>query len=161
MSAPLRTPQTIRREYPQAPVVGIAAIVLHEHKILLIRRGQEPLKGHWSLPGGALELGETLEQGVQREIFEETGLDVEPIEIIATFDRIHRDEQDKVRYHYVLIDFLCAVKGGTLASASDADEARWVEHSELNSHSIYALEPFTVTVIEKAWEQARQRGLVA
>jgi ADP-ribose pyrophosphatase YjhB (NUDIX family) len=151
--------RSIQREYPQAPIVGIAAVIVHKQKILLIRRGQEPLKGHWSLPGGCLELGETLEQGVRREVLEETGLDVHPVEIIATFDRIHRDEQESVRYHYVLVDFLCTVSGGSLASASDADEARWVTRAELNSHSLYALEPFTVTVIEKAWNRAQLLGL--
>ncbi len=143
------------REFPEAPIVGVGAVVIDAGKILLVRRGHEPLKGRWSLPGGALELGETLEQGVIREVLEESGLQVRPAAMIEVFDRITRDEASgRIRYHYVLVDFLCKVTGGTVCCASDAEEARWVERRQLTSHGVYELEPFTVAVIEKAFRIA-------
>jgi ADP-ribose pyrophosphatase YjhB (NUDIX family) len=113
--------------------------------VLLIRRGQEPLKGEWSLPGGAVELGETLEDAICREVLEETGLIVEAVDVVQAFDRISRDAQAQVRYHYVLIDFLCRVVGGSLACASDALEGRWATGDDLDG-----LTPLTVEVIRKA-----------
>lgn len=141
----------MRREYPESPIVGVGAVILHEGRVLLIQRGQEPLKGEWSLPGGALELGETLQQGIRREVLEETGLEVEPLTIVEVFDRIVRDDKDEIQYHYVLVDFLCRVRGGSLCCASDAADARWVSREELNGHSAYRVAPFTVAVIEKAF----------
>ena len=115
----------MRREFSEAPIVGVGAVVIDGTKVLLVRRGQEPLKGQWSLPGGALELGETLQQGVAREVLEETGLVVVPEGIVEVLDRIRQDpETGRVRYHYVLVDFVCRVTGGSLVWASDADEAR-------------------------------------
>ena len=140
----------MRREYPEAPIVGVGAVVIDGTKVLLVRRGQEPLKGEWSLPGGALELGETLQQGVVREVLEETGLIVVPGGIIEILDRITPDEASgRVRYHYVLIDFVCHVSGGALRSASDAEEVRWVERDQLQNG--YRLAPVTLVVIEKAF----------
>jgi 8-oxo-dGTP diphosphatase len=140
----------VRREFPEAPIIGVGAVVIDGTKVLLVRRGQEPLKGEWSLPGGALELGETLQQGVVREVLEETGLIVVPGGIIEILDRITQDEASgRVRYHYVLIDFVCHVTGGTLCSASDAEDVRWVEHGQLQSG--YQLAPVTLAVIDKAF----------
>ncbi|MGB8536393.1 MAG: NUDIX hydrolase [Acidobacteriaceae bacterium] len=139
----------MRREYPEAPVVGVGAVVIDGTKVLLVRRGQEPLKGEWSLPGGALELGETLQQGVVREVLEETGLIVAPGGIIEILDRIIPDETSgRVRYHYVLIDFVCHVTGGALFPGTDAEEVRWVEQNQLQNG--YRLAPVTLAVIEKA-----------
>jgi 8-oxo-dGTP diphosphatase len=142
------------REYPEAPIVGVGAVIVDGNRVLLVRRGQEPMKGEWSIPGGALELGETLEAAVRREVVEETGLSVEPQAMIEVLDKIVV-EDGRVRYHYVLIDFLCHVAGGSLKPGSDADEARWMEHAELNSHGIHRLAPATVAVIEKGFGRAR------
>ena len=149
--------EPVQREYPKAPIVGVGAVVVDEGRVLLVRRGSEPLKGKWSLPGGMLEVGESLHQGVVREVEEETGLQVEPIELIELLDRIVRDNDpgsDRVRYHYVIADYLCRVVGGSLKAASDAEAVRWVERSEWNSHSALALDPITVRVIEDGWQRA-------
>lgn len=144
----------MQREFPSAPIVGIGAVVVERGRVLLVRRGREPLKGHWTLPGGVLEVGESLTAGVAREVLEETGLQVETVELVELVDRIHR-ESGRVRYHYVIADYLCRVTGGVLQAASDADAVRWVERAEWNSHSALALDPITVMVIEKGWQRAQ------
>ena len=139
----------MRREYPEAPIVGVGAVVIKGTEVLLVRRGSEPLKGEWSLPGGALEVGETLQQGVVREVFEETGITVAPAGVIEILDRIIKDEESgRVRYHYVLIDFVCRVTSGSPRVGSDADEVRWVDRAMLEE---YRVAPVTVRVIEKAF----------
>ena len=144
----------MQREYPEAPLVGVGAVIVEDGRVLLVRRGTEPMLGQWTLPGGMLELGEALTAGVVREVREETGLTVEPLELIELFDRIHRDGK-RVRYHYVIADYLCRVAGGALRAASDADAVRWVERAEWNSHSALKLDPITVRVIEKAWQMSQ------
>ncbi|HEY1809650.1 MAG TPA: NUDIX hydrolase [Acidobacteriaceae bacterium] len=148
----------MRREYPDAPIAGVGAVIVRKapagQQVLLIRRGQEPLKGEWSLPGGAVELGETLEEAVCREVLEETGLFVGTVDVVQAFDRISRDAEGRVRYHYVLVDFLCRMRGGsqvpeTIACATDALEARWAGPDDLAG-----LTPLTVEVIHKAWRMA-------
>ena len=139
----------MRREYPEAPIVGVGAVVIKGTEVLLVRRGSEPLKGEWSLPGGALDVGETLQQGVVREVFEETGITVAPAGVIEILDRIIKDEESgRVRYHYVLIDFVCRVISGSPRVGSDADEVRWVDRAALEE---YRVAPVTVRVIEKAF----------
>ena len=144
----------IQREFPQTPFVGVGAVIVEEGRVLLVRRGSEPLKGHWTLPGGVLEVGESLVDGVKRETKEETGLEVEVIELIELLDRIHRHES-RVRYHYVIADYLCRVTGGELRAASDADAVRWVERAEWNSHSAMIFDPVTVRVLERGWQRAQ------
>jgi 8-oxo-dGTP diphosphatase len=144
----------MQREFPSAPLLGVGAVIVNCGRVLLVRRGTEPLLGHWSLPGGMLELGESLNEGVIREVREETGLEVEPVELIELLDRIHR-EDDRIRYHYVIADYLCRVTGGELLAGSDADAARWVERAEWNSHSALKLDPITVRVIEAGWQRAQ------
>lgn len=148
----------MQREFPEAPIVCVGAIVVDQGRVLLVQRAHEPSKGKWSLPGGMLELGESLAQGVAREVQEETGLSVEAIELVELIDRIHRENGPSgeiVRYHYVIADYLCQVVGGTLQAASDAAAARWFERAQWNSHSALALDPITVRVIEAAWQRAR------
>lgn len=150
-------PEAIQREFPKAPIVGVGAVVVEGGRVLLVQRGREPLKGNWSLPGGMLEVGESLHQGVIREVGEETGLQVEPLELIELLDRIVREEGpdgERVRFHYVIADYLCRVIGGSLRAASDAEAVRWVEWAEWNSDSALALDPITVRVIEAGWERA-------
>ena len=119
------------REYPDNPLVGVGAVIIQDCRVLLIRRGQAPLLGEWSLPGGVLECGETLREAVIREAREETGLTVETGEMLGVYERIIRSEDGRVRDHYVLIDFLCRTAGGDLQAGSDAADVRWFTPEEL------------------------------
>lgn len=147
----------MQREYPLAPLVGVGAVVVDEGRVLLVQRGTEPMKGHWTLPGGLLELGESLTDGVIREVREETGLLVQPLELVELLDRIYR-EGEGVRYHYVIADYLCLVTGGRLKASSDAAAVRWVERSEWNGENALKLDPITVRVIEMGWQKAQARA---
>jgi len=117
------------------PAVGVGAVLIHEGKVLLIRRGKEPLRGRWVVPGGTVELGETLEEALVREIQEETGLVVRPVEVVTVFDRIER-EGDSVRYHYVIVDYLCRYVSGTPQAASDAEEVAFVAREDLPRYAL-------------------------
>ena len=156
----------MRREFPDHPLVGVGGVVIHRNRVLLIRRGGEPLKGEWSIPGGLVELGEELAEGVRREILEETGLEVEPLEVIAVFDRIMYDtpkrrprstaatprtsrRRRRVRYHYVIVDYACRLKRGRLAPASDVVDARWVRREDLPE---YHLTEMATAVVRRAFE---------
>jgi 8-oxo-dGTP diphosphatase len=154
---------SIRREFPACPLVGVGAVVVdYLGRVLLVRRAREPRKGEWSIPGGLLELGETLTQGVQREIAEETGLFVTPQAIVEVVDRIYKVSGAKdaqVRYHYVVVDYWCCVSGGDLKPSSDADEVAWVSRAEWTDTNVYSLETITVQVIEKGWQMAQEAGL--
>jgi 8-oxo-dGTP diphosphatase len=149
----------MQREFPLAPLVGVGAVIVQAGRVLLARRGNEPLKGHWTLPGGLLELGESLSDGVMREVREETGLNVEVVELIELVDRIHRLKEDqgaRVRYHYVIADYLCRVVGGQLQAASDADAVRWVEREEWSGAGALQIDPITARVIEAGWQKAQE-----
>lgn len=139
------------REYPETPLVGVGAVIVEGSRVLVIRRGQAPLLGEWSLPGGVLECGETLEGAVVREAREETGLTVEIGEMLGVFERIIRSEDGRVRYHYVLIDFLCRPVGGTLRADTDAAEAAWFRREELPALKLAA---DTLKVLEKGLDRA-------
>jgi ADP-ribose pyrophosphatase YjhB (NUDIX family) len=128
-------------------------VVVHRHRALLIRRGSEPLKGEWSIPGGMLELGEELAEGVRRELKEETGLEVEPLEIVAAFDRITREGR-RVKYHYVIVDYVCRLKCGRLKPASDVVDARWARREDLPK---YHLTEMATKVILESFEMMRRR----
>jgi 8-oxo-dGTP diphosphatase len=140
------------REYPDRPIVGVGAVIVDGGRVLLVRRGNEPLKGEWSIPGGAVDLGETLRAACAREVREETGLEVDVGPTLEVFDRIRADADGRTRYHYVLIDFVCRPVGGSLACASDAIDARWASPADLGALGV---RPETVGVIEKGLELAR------
>ncbi len=118
-----------------------------------MERGKEPLKGHWSLPGGALECGETLEEGVIREVREETGLEVKPVSVLEIFERIMRDAAGAAEYHYVLIDYVCRVVSGELRAADDASRVEWVARGRLAEYRITA---GTLPVIEKGFREQQK-----
>jgi 8-oxo-dGTP diphosphatase len=145
----MRTP----REYPDRPIVGVGAVIVRDARVLLVKRAAPPLLGEWSLPGGVVELGETLRAAAEREALEETGLVVEVGEVLEVFDRIivRPDEGGRPQYHYVLIDFLCTVRGGELRAGGDAAEVACASENELTK---YKLERPAIEVIGKAFARA-------
>ena len=140
------------RQYPTRPYVGVGAVIVDDGKALIVKRRFEPLAGQWSLPGGAVEVGETLESSIAREMLEETGLEVEVGPVIEVFDRITRDEDGRVRYHFVLVDYLCWPVGGSLRPDSDVADAVFVDPSELHR---YGLTEKATAVIMRAFELDR------
>ena len=126
------------RSYPDQPVVGVGAVIIKEGKIVLIKRGNEPSKGKWSIPGGHVELGENLKEAVIRETKEETCLDVDNPILMDVVENVDLDEQFKIKYHYVIVDYLVHVKGGNIEAASDAAELRWVPFCEVDSYNLTA-----------------------
>jgi 8-oxo-dGTP diphosphatase len=123
----------MKRDYPDRPIVGVGAVIIDGERALIVQRGGEPLKGHWSIPGGVVELGETLRQGAAREALEETGLVIDVGEVLEVFDSIVPDASGGTQYHYVLIDFRCEVIAGDARPGSDALDVRWVRADELDA----------------------------
>jgi 8-oxo-dGTP diphosphatase len=126
----------VKREFPEHPFVGIGAIIVDHDpadnsRVVLVKRAHPPIQGQWSIPGGVLEVGELVHEAAVREAREETGLIVEPGELLGVYDRVLRDTEKRVQYHYVLIDFFCRVVGGELSAGSDAAEVRWFTRDEL------------------------------
>ncbi|HKF20751.1 MAG TPA: NUDIX domain-containing protein [Candidatus Angelobacter sp.] len=144
----------MKREYPDRPIVGVGAVIVEKREgmacVVLVKRGAPPLLGEWSLPGGVVELGETLRAAAEREAEEETGLMVEAGEVLEVLDRVIPGEAGRPKYHYVLVDFLCSVRGGELRAGGDAAEVAWASESELAS---YKLEKPALGVIEKAFSE--------
>ena len=134
---------------PSAPVVGVGGVVIREGKVLLIRRGKPPLYGRWVVPGGTVELGEPLEEALVREIREETGLEVEPLEVLTVFDRIERDG-GRVLYHYVIVDYLCRWLAGEAHASSDALDAAWAAPADLDR---YDLPQKALEVVQEAFSK--------
>jgi 8-oxo-dGTP diphosphatase len=154
------------REYPERPLVGVGGVVIDKGRALLIRRASEPLRGEWSIPGGMLELGETLEQGVARELREETGLQVRVLELIEVFERIvyapkgesrHGGDRQRPRFHYVIADYLCERISGEHAAASDVTEAVFAHEEDLGR---FSLTETALRILHKAFamDRARQRA---
>ena len=138
------------RSFPDRPVVGVGAVILDGDRVVLVKRGQPPLQGEWSLPGGGVELGETLENAVAREVLEETGLHIEVGPVVDVVDRVHRVTDGRVEYHYVIIDYLCRCRDDRpLVHGSDAADARWVQTADLPTYRVTAR---AIAVIHKALE---------
>jgi 8-oxo-dGTP diphosphatase len=155
---------TPKREYPEQPLVGVGGVVIDNGRALLIRRGGPPMEGEWSIPGGMLELGETLTQGVARELAEETGLQVNVLDIIEVLERIFPalpgadgtpGDAARPRYHFVILDYLCEARGGTLRAGSDAREFAWAREDELAK---FELTVAATRVVRKAFAMARTRA---
>jgi 8-oxo-dGTP diphosphatase len=128
----------MKRMYPYQPVVGIGAVIIQNGKIVLIKRGNEPSKGKWTIPGGLVELGESLEAAVIRETKEEVCLDVDNPSLLGVVDNVDLDEQGKIKYHYVIIDYIVHIKAGNIQAASDAEELRWVPFDEVEKYNLTA-----------------------
>jgi mutator protein MutT len=142
------------REYPERPVVGVGGVVIADGRALLIRRAHPPLEGEWSIPGGKLEIGETLVNAVRRELAEETGIEVRVGDLIEVFERIFPDDAGQPKYHYVIVDYLCELISGRACAGSDVTDVAWAEEAELPK---YSLTPTATRVIKKAFQMARER----
>jgi 8-oxo-dGTP diphosphatase len=142
----------MKREYPDSPLVGVGAIVIDDGRVLLVKRGHPPLAGEWSIPGGVLELGETLREAAMREAREETCVTVETADLLGVYDRVIRDDDGRTLYHFVLVDFLCRATTGVAKAADDADEVRWFTAAETRA---LPLAEDTAEVIRLAFEKAR------
>jgi 8-oxo-dGTP diphosphatase len=146
---------TSSREYPERPVVGVGGVVIADGRTLLIRRGHPPLEGEWSIPGGTLEVGETLLEGVRRELSEETGCEVRVLDLVEVFERIFTDAGGRVQYHFVIMDYLCELVAGEVRAGGDVVDVAWAAESDLVK---YALTPTATRVIRKAFQMARERA---
>lgn len=148
------------REYPDRPVIGVGGVVIDQGRTVLIRRGTEPLRGEWSIPGGTIEIGETIEEAVCRELREETGLEVQVLELIELFDRIYADGstpkgKKEPRFHYVIADYLCELVGGDPRAGSDVTDLAFVREEELAN---FHLTEKATSVLKKAFAMSRARA---
>jgi 8-oxo-dGTP diphosphatase len=135
------------RKYPERPIVAVGAVILDGARVLLVKRANEPLQGQWSLPGGAVEIGETLDAALAREVREETGLEVDVGSVVEVLDRVRHDADGRVEYHYVIIDYVCRMRGGEAERGSDADDVAWVDVADLER---YGVSGKAIAVIRKA-----------
>jgi 8-oxo-dGTP diphosphatase len=140
----------MKREFPELPLVGVGAIIIQDDRVVLVKRAHPPLQAQWSIPGGVLEVGELVREAAVREAREETGLIVEPGTLLGVYDRVLRDTENRVQYHYVLIDFLCRPIGGELSASGDAADVCWFTREEL--HALNLAED-TQDVIRKGFEK--------
>jgi mutator protein MutT len=145
----------MRRDYPDRPFLGVGAVIIHDNRVLLVRRANPPLQGEWSIPGGLVEAGETTRDAIVREVLEETALQVEVAALVEVFERILRDKQSRVQYHYVLLDYRCRVLGGEAHAGSDVSEVRWATLDEVESLSVA---PETCAVIRKAFDSTPNKS---
>ena len=140
----------MNREFPEHPLIGVGSIIIESDRVVIVKRAHPPIQGQWSIPGGVLEVGEMVREAAIREAREETGFIVEPGELLGVYDRILRDDQKRVQYHYVLVDFLCRPVGGQLQASTDAAEVRWFTREELPA---LKLAEDTFEVIGKGFEK--------
>ncbi len=145
---------TSSREYPERPVVGIGGVIIDQGRTLLIRRGNEPLLGEWSIPGGTLEIGESLQEGVVRELLEETGIEVRVLELIEVFDRIYPEMKRRPRFHFVIVDYLCERLAGEPRAGSDVTDVAFAREDELTR---FHLTETATRVLKKAFAMDRAR----
>jgi 8-oxo-dGTP diphosphatase len=139
----------MKRDYPERPIIGVGAVIVEGSRALLVRRNTEPVRGEWSVPGGMLELGEKLRDGVRREALEETGVEVEAGEVLDVFDSIFTDALGQTQYHYVLIDYLCRPVSGQARAGSDVSDVRWV-----------SIEALPAMGLRESIEQVVRKGLL-
>ena len=142
------------RTYPERPIVGVGAVIFDGDRVLLVKRGHEPLMGAWNLPGGAVEVGETLDAALAREVLEETGLSVEVGPVVEVLDSVRFDADGRVEYHFVIVDYLCRVFAGFAASGSDAQAVRWAPVAGLAELRVSEK---AIAVIHKALERSLEK----
>lgn len=137
----------MKRDYPERPIIAVAAVIIEDNRFVLVKRGTPPHQGEWTIPGGMLECGESLREAVIREAKEETSLTVKPVALVEVFERIIRNQEGRIQFHYVIMDYLCVVIDGTLRAGEDADDARWLTQAELNDLQVTE---GTLQVLKKA-----------
>lgn len=145
-----------KRTYPERPIVAVGGVVIHESRVLLIRRGKPPLEGRWSIPGGLLEVGETIAQGIERELREETGVKVRVADLIEICEKVLRDEENEPQYHFVILDYVCEFVEGTAKAGGDAADVVWASEQQLES---LELTEAASRVIGKAFAAVRGRAM--
>ncbi len=150
-----RSDATESREYPERPIVAVGGVVIHDSQVLLIRRGQPPLEGRWSIPGGILEVGETIAEGIERELKEETGIAIRVLELIEIYEKVLRDEENQPQYHFVILDYLCEFVEGTARPGGDVIEVVWAGEQQLDSLAVTGA---AKRVIRKALSAVRGRA---
>jgi len=143
------------RRYPKRPILGVGALIFRGDEILMAQRGKQPLIGWWSLPGGAVETGERLTDAIRREVLEETGLEIDPVELFEVFERIMRDGEGAAEYHYVLIDYLCEITGGKEQPGDDVSNVEWVRRGDLKN---YTITEGTLGVIERGFAKVASQA---
>jgi 8-oxo-dGTP diphosphatase len=142
------------RAYPARPIVGVGGVIVAQGRTLLIRRGHPPLEGEWSIPGGTLEVGESLQEGARREVLEETGIEVRVGELIEVFDRVYRDEEGRIRYHFVIADYFCEAVSGEARAGGDVTAVAWAREDELGK---FSLTPTATRILRKAFARGREQ----
>jgi|SRR5579863_1019010 len=153
-SNPVSGPEVTQREYPERPIVAVGGVVIHEGRVLLIRRGQPPLEGRWSIPGGILEIGETIAAAIGRELKEEAGITVRVLGLIEIYEKVLRDADNHPQYHFVILDYMCEFVEGVAAAGGDVTDAEWVSEGELEKMHLTSA---ALRVVKKAFALAARR----
>jgi len=154
-SNPVSGPEVTDREYPERPIVAVGGVVIHEGHALLIRRGQPPLEGRWSIPGGLLEVGETIAAAIERELKEEAGIRARPLGLIEIYEKVLRDAENRPQYHFVILDYLCEFVEGAVQAGGDVTEAAWISEADLEKLQLTAA---ALRVVKKAFVLALRRN---
>jgi len=150
-------PEVAEREYPQRPIIAVGGVVIHGGRVLLIRRGQPPLEGRWSIPGGILEIGETIASAIERELKEETSVSVRVMGLLEIYEKVLRDSDNRAQYHFVILDYICEFVEGTPDAAGDVTDAEWVSEADLEKLQLTSA---ALRVVKKAFALAARRTAV-
>jgi 8-oxo-dGTP diphosphatase len=149
--------EVAEREYPQRPIIAVGGLVIHSGRVLLIRRGQPPLEGRWSIPGGILEIGETITSAIERELKEETGVSVRVLGLLEIYEKVLRDSDNRAQYHFVILDYICEFVEGVAEAAGDVTDAEWVSEADLEKMQLTSA---ALRVVKKAFTLAARRSAV-
>jgi len=150
--------EVAEREYPQRPIIAVGGVVIHRGRVLLVRRGQPPLEGRWSIPGGILEIGETITSAIERELKEETGVSVRVAGLLEIYEKVLRDSDNRAQYHFVILDYVCEFLEGTADAAGDVTDAEWVAEVDLEKMQLTSA---ALRVVKKAFALAARRTAVS
>ena len=150
-------PEAPGREHPQRPIIAVGGVVIHDERALLIRRGQPPLEGRWSIPGGILEIGETITSAIERELKEETGIAVRVLGLLEIYEKVLRDSDNRAQYHFIILDYMCEFVEGEAEADGDVTDAAWVNENDLETLQLTSA---ALRVVKKAFSFASRRTAV-